>query len=92
MPIFRNKTHVELELDRLFRRLKSYEPQEEEYAATVDKIAKLHKLQIDERSGRVSPDTLALIGSNLLGIVMILKHEELNIITTKAMSLVMRAR
>lgn len=92
MPIFRNKTHVELELSRLFKLLRTHEPDSDEYTATVDKIAKLHKLEIDEKSKRVSPDTLALIGANLLGIVMILKHEELNVITTKALSLVSRAR
>jgi hypothetical protein len=92
MPIFRNKTYVELELSRLFKLLRTYEPDSDEYAATVDKIAKLHKLETDEQSRRVSPDTLALIGANLLGIVMILKHEELNVITTKTMGLLMRAR
>lgn len=92
MPIFRNETYVELELSRLFKQLRRHEPDSDEYAAAVDKIAKLHKLETDEKSSRVSKDTLATIGANLVGIVMILKHEELAIITTKAMSLVMKIK
>ena len=46
----------------------------EEYAAILDRIVKLHKLQAEEKPKRVSPDTLVLAGTNLLGIIVILKY------------------
>jgi hypothetical protein len=41
---------------------------------------------------KVSPDTLVIVGANLLGIILILKFEQLDIITTKALSFVMKGR
>ena len=93
MPITpQTKTPVEKELDALFSNLRIANPDSEEYATTLDMIVKLHKLQADEKPQQVSPDTLVLAAVNLLGIVMILSHERLNVITTKATSLVMKPR
>ncbi len=93
MPIIpQTKTPVEKEIDKLFSNLRIAQPDSEEYATTLDRIAKLHKLKADSQPPRVSPDTLVLAGVNLLGIVMILSHERLNVITTKASSLVLKPR
>lgn len=86
------KTLVDKELDVLFAKLGSHEPDSEEYTVIFDRIAKLHKLQMEEKPQRISPDTLVIAGTNLLGIVMILSHERLNVITTKAMSFVLKPR
>lgn len=86
------KTLVEKELDVLFKELRDCSTINEEYNALLDRIVKLHKLQVDERPQRVSPDTLVLAGTNLLGILMILSHERLSVITSKAMSLVLKPR
>lgn len=86
------KTLVDKELDRLFSDLRDKEIDSEEYAAILDRIVKLHKLQAEEKPPRVSPDTLVLAGTNILGIIIILSYERLNIITTKAMSFVQRPR
>lgn len=92
MPITpQTKTPVEKELDALFSNLR-IATDSEEYATTLDMIVKLHKLQADEKPQQVSPDTLVLAAVNLLGIVMILSHERLNVITTKATSLVLKPR
>lgn len=88
----RTKTHVEREIDRLFAELKDHDIDSEKYGAILDRISKLHKLRQEEKPQKISPDTLLIAGINLLGIVMILKHEELNVITTRAMSLVPKIR
>jgi len=44
------------------------------------------------RPKRVSPDTLILVAGNLLGIVIILGYERANVITSRAMNLVMKLR
>lgn len=88
----KSKTLVDKELDRLFAELGIHMIDSEEYAATLDRIVKLHKLQAEEKPSRVSPDTLVLAGTNILGIIIILSYERLNIITTKAMSFVQRPR
>ncbi len=88
----KTKTPVEKEIVDLFAKLSQHKADSKEYAIVLDQITKLHKLKADEKPPRVSPDTLVLVGANLLGIVMILSHERLNIITTKATSLVQKLR
>lgn len=41
---------------------------------------------------RVSPDTLALVGANLAGIVMIIGYERMNVIASKALGFVSKLR
>ena len=41
---------------------------------------------------KISPDTIALIIANLAGILLVLCYEKLDIITSKAFSLIMKGR
>ena len=41
---------------------------------------------------KISPDTLLIVGANLLGILLILNHERLDIISTKALGFVIKGR
>ena len=41
---------------------------------------------------KISPDTLLIVGANLLGILLILNYERLDIISTKALGFVIRGR
>lgn len=82
------ETTLEAELIRLHR----MKPDSQEYAKTVDAIAKLHKMKQDDKPARLSPDVLATVGANLFGIMLILKYEKFDIITSKALGFVMKAR
>lgn len=41
---------------------------------------------------KVSPDTIVVVAANLLGILLILNHERLDIISTKALGFVIKGR
>jgi hypothetical protein len=41
---------------------------------------------------KISPDTVVIVASNLLGILLILNFEKLDVISTKALGFVMRGR
>lgn len=43
-------------------------------------------------SWKVTPDTVLIVLCNLLGILLILKHEKIDIITSKALGFVMKGR
>lgn len=67
---------------------------------TKEIIAKL-KLSSYEAEGkqkqmdapdRVSKDTLALIGANIAGIMLIIGYERFNVVASKALGLIIRAR
>ncbi len=85
-------TPVQKETDRLFAQLQKHETSSDEYSAILDQIIKLHETQADLDLRKVKPDTMVLAGTNLVGILMILFHERVNVITTKAMSTVMKPR
>lgn len=84
---------LESELERGIAWLKSANVDSEEYAKTLAMVERLHKMaDKNEPSSSVSKETLVTVGANLLGIFMILKHENVNVITSKALGFVLRAR
>lgn len=61
----------------------------EEYAAASDQLVKLMKLKKElNPSWRPSPDALIGVIGSLASILLILKYEKLDIITSKALSFV----
>ncbi len=90
MSWFRDSTHLELAYDRAVRELKNYDIFSEEYAKTLDVAIKLHKMMAEDKSSYLSKDTMAAVSANLLGIFMIIKHENVNVITSRAMNWVMK--
>lgn len=82
------KTQRQREIDRLVLELDNHQPSSEEYGNVLDRLSKLHKMEQDYRPNRPSADTIVVAATNLLGIAMIIRHENLNVITTKALSFV----
>lgn len=85
-------SRISRELEQLMIELERYEPTTEDYATIMEQVVKVHKLKADEKPLRVSYDTLAMVAANLLGIFMIIKHENVNFITSKALSFVQKPR
>lgn len=78
-------------IDRLFNSMQKMHPASEEYSNTADQLLKLHKRRDESTSSkRVSPDTLAVIAGNLVGIVAILGYEKTGAITSRALGFVMK--
>lgn len=86
----REPTLLEREIDRAIRELKRHVVGSAEYDATLERITKLYRLKEEEKSNVVSKDTLAVVGANLLGILMIIKHEYVNVITSRAINLLLK--
>lgn len=83
---------LEKAIDTLLASMSTEHCDSEEYAKMVVSLEKLYKLKEIDAPKRVSPDTLAIIGGNILGIVMILTHEKAHVVTSKALGFVMKAR
>lgn len=83
---------LESELDRTIIRLRAEMPNSEDYTKTLGIVERLHEMIETEPRSSVSKDTMLLVGGNLLGIILILKHEHLNPITSKALNFVIRTR
>jgi hypothetical protein len=66
-------------------------PQDESYSSMADQLTKLYKIKETEKAPRrVDANTLALIGANLAGILLVINSERLHVITTKAASMAFR--
>ena len=81
---------VDLELASLFRELKHHAVDSKEYATILDHTVTVHKMREEEKTAGVNKNTLILVGGNLLGIIMIIKHEQFNVVTSRAISLLMK--
>lgn len=64
-----------------------------ESAKLVDQLIQLYKLRENENSRfSVNPDVLATIAANLAGILLILSFEHAGVVTSKALSFVLKLR
>lgn len=89
---FRKKTKLEVVIDSILDDMSKLEPNSDEYTDMANNLEKLLKAKSCEKLKGISPDTIAIVLGNLLGIVLILKHEKIDIITTKALSFVLKGR
>lgn len=73
------------------KNLDQYSIDSKEYSDAVASIAKLYALKTPPVPSRISPDTLAIVLGNLAGILVIVGAERSTILTSKAISFVMKA-
>ncbi len=91
-PKPKEPTLLELEINRTLTAMSNQSITSEEYAQMLEVSIKLHKIKADDKPDRLSKDTAAVIAANLLGIMMIIRHEHVNVITSRAMNLVLKSR
>jgi hypothetical protein len=88
----KESTLVEAAMERAFNELSGQSVTSDEYSKNLEGIVKLHKMREDEKSPGVSPDTVALVAANLIGILLIIRHEHVNVITSRAMNALIKPR
>lgn len=88
----RHQRMIESELERTLNDLKLSRFDSEDYNKALRIAERLHDMVDKEKTSSVSKDALLTVGGNLLGIFMIIKHENVNVITSKALGFVTRLR
>ena len=88
----RGSNLLELATNRAIRELSHHPIDSEKYVRTLDSLVKLHKMKEDEKPSSVSMDNLIIVGANLLGILMVIHHEKVQIVTSRAISLLLKPR
>ena len=86
------RTRLDDVIDDLLERMTQEPFDADRYAKMVGQLDRLHKMREQYIPKRVSPDTLALIIGNIVGIVLILGYERANVLTSKALGFVLRLR
>lgn len=80
------KSGLETEIENLLAAMKGHEGHTPEYAACAKQLDVLYNLKDIDKSPRVKPDTLLLVGGNIAVALMIIAFEQKHIITSKVQS------
>jgi hypothetical protein len=93
-PYSPNETYKALdeEMIRVYRTLESHEVGSKEYRDRVEQLSRLSQLKAEEKPEIVKPDTALIVGANLLGILLIIRQEHVNVVASKALGFILRAR
>lgn len=80
-------------IENLISEMAGYEAHSPEYLAAATSLRVLLETRANEpRKERINPNTVAVVAGNLAGIILILAFEQRNIITSKALSFVMKPK
>lgn len=79
---------LQIEMNALMIELGDQRNDSTKYAKTVEQLKELNKIRQDDKPDRPSADTMLVVAANLIGIAVIVRHEHLNALTSKALSFV----
>lgn len=64
-----------------------------EPVVAFERMVRLYELREKmKRENSISKDTLLIVAANLLGIILVIRHEHVNVITSRAMQMVINPR
>jgi hypothetical protein len=86
------KSGLELAIDEVLREMQGFTAESDEYAKMTTQLERLYKLKEIDCPQRVSHDTIVIVIGNIIGIAMIIGYERTNIITSKALTLLIKMR
>lgn len=87
-----NQPTIDSVVDDILRQMDDVTADSPEFEKMTDQLVKLEKLKAETGPKKISPDVLATIAANLAGILVIVGHERTHIITSKALSFVLKLR
>lgn len=83
---------LDTEMEALLEKLEELRDQPDDYAAVVERVAKLQKLRSERGLQPPSWDTVLVVGANVFGVVWLARYEKENVISGKAINFVMKSR
>ena len=72
--------------------MEGFEADSKEYERMVHNLDVLTKAKAAEAPEKLSINTILTVSANILGILLILNHEQLNVISTKAFNFIPKAK
>lgn len=91
-PNFVSRTEYDRQIRRTLNEMETYNPQTDEYGYLLERVQKLSKMREEFRPDRIDPNTVLTIAANIVGIVVIVRHEEFNVVASKALGFVIKPR
>lgn len=85
-------TQLERTIAELHSDMRGVNPESDEYKLYLSQLERLHALKDQESKRRISPDTLAIVVGNLVGILIIVKFERGAVMVSKAKDYVLKTK
>lgn len=82
----------DIEVNHILKQMASMEPESTDYKAAVDNLKTLTEARGQKTNSTISADTIVSGVVSLLGILLILNHEKLDVITSKSISFIPKMR
>lgn len=89
---FRSKSKLDEAIDEVLVDMNSVTSDTPEYAKMVKRLKTLHALRQAEKPKPVDWNTVVLTCGNIAGICVIVKYEQFNVITSKAMNFLQKLK
>lgn len=82
------KNNISIEVDRVVDFLSNIDPSDDDYTNSVQNLKTLCEARSKKPGALIEPEVLIAAAVNIVGIVLILRHEQFNVVTTRAMSFI----
>lgn len=88
----KDKMTFDREVERVLTQMSTMSVDSEEYRDAVSNLKVLCDARGQKTNRTVSADIIVSAATNLLGIILILQHERMNVVTSKAISFIFKGR
>lgn len=88
----KKNTYVDDQIARVVLEMQDQKTDSTEYGESLERLTKLQKIRQEEKPDTVSSNTIFMGAVNITGIVLILHHEQLHPIASKALSFVSKLK
>lgn len=80
------------EVTRVLTKIEEYDPESEQYKAAVQNLKTLCEARAQKSSKTITADTVLLVAANLIGILLVLNYERMDVVTSKAMNFIIKSK
>lgn len=79
-------------IERVLNSMHEYGTDSPEYPTLLSYLERLIKLKTEDRPARVSRDTLATVGGNLMVVLVIVMYENKHVMVSKALGFILKPK
>jgi hypothetical protein len=79
-------------INKVLASMQTYDTVDGEFITLVEHLERLTKLKAEKQKSKVDPNTMAIVVGNLAGILVIVAYEQKHVMTSKAMSFILKAK
>lgn len=84
------KEQIDLEIQHVLRKLEELSPDSNEYAMAATNLKVLCEARSKKPWQLIEPEVLVTVAANIIGILLVLHYEQVNVVSSKAFSMIWR--